>query len=311
MPAFVLVTGYLSRGFRLSRAGLRKLSTTLVVPYLVFESLLAWFRVAVGGEDLGGRLYLDPHWPMWYLAVLFVWRLATPLLRRVPYPLPLAVAVSLLGGLYTGDLLDLARAMGLLPFFVAGLTMRREHFEWLSRPRVRACGAAALVAALVAAAFVAEPLSKEWLYWRTGYAELGVGLAEGMASRLALLAAATVLTAGALSLVPTSRRWFTPLGSASLVVYLFHGFFVKAALYAGVSGLVDRDPITAFVLITIAAGAVTLLLSSAPVARRLTVLIDPISTATSDTPGLIEPDHHRIGTQERLALTHRHPTRSL
>ncbi len=128
VPAFVLVTGYLSRGFTFTRRNLHKLVTTLVVPYLVFETLLALFRTTVGGETLGSTLYLDPHWPMWYLAVLFTWRLLTPLLKRIRHPLPVAVVVSLLGGLYGGDTLDLARAMGLLPFFVAGLTMRREQF---------------------------------------------------------------------------------------------------------------------------------------------------------------------------------------
>src|SRR5688572_11072327 len=39
VPAFVLVTGYLSRSFTYSRANLRKLMTTVVAPYLVFESL--------------------------------------------------------------------------------------------------------------------------------------------------------------------------------------------------------------------------------------------------------------------------------
>ena len=38
VPAFVLVTGYLSRSFTFTRANLRKLVTTIVVPYLLFET---------------------------------------------------------------------------------------------------------------------------------------------------------------------------------------------------------------------------------------------------------------------------------
>ncbi|QNN51385.1 acyltransferase family protein [Nocardioides mesophilus] len=309
VPAFVLVTGYLSRGFRFTGSHLRKLATTVVVPYLVFESLLALFRVTVGGEHLGSTLYLDPHWPMWYLAVLFTWRLATPLLRRVRQPMLLAVVVCLLGGIYTGDTLDLARAMGLLPFFVAGLTMRREQFTWLARPRVRVFAAAALVTALVVATFVAGPLSKEWLYWRTGYADLGVGVAEGMAARLVLLVVAGVLALSALSLIPTTHRWFTTMGSASLVVYLFHGFAVKSASYAGVGGLAEQDPVTAFVLITLAAVGLSLLLAATPVARRLNALIDPISTVSTGLPGPVDPAEQRLRTQAQLALAPRRPNR--
>ena len=138
----MLVTGYLSRSFTYTRANLRKLLTTVVVPYLVFETLLALFRTAVGGEDMT-TLYVDPHWPMWYLSVLFLWRLATPLLNRVPHPLALAVAVSLLGGVTSGDPLDVARALGLLPFFVIGLTVTREQLDRLAAPRVRVVAAGA------------------------------------------------------------------------------------------------------------------------------------------------------------------------
>src|SRR4051794_22259689 len=50
IPAFVMVTGYLSRRFSYTRVNLRRLVTTVVLPYLVFEGLLAIFRVKVGGE---------------------------------------------------------------------------------------------------------------------------------------------------------------------------------------------------------------------------------------------------------------------
>src|SRR4028119_301068 len=37
VPAFVMVTGYLSRSFTWSRRHLSRLLTTVVVPYLIFE----------------------------------------------------------------------------------------------------------------------------------------------------------------------------------------------------------------------------------------------------------------------------------
>ena len=308
VPAFVLVTGYLSRSFTFTRANLRKLLTTVVAPYVVFETLLAAFRVVVGHEDLG-PLYLSPHWPMWYLTVLFLWRLATPLLRRVRYPLAVATAVCLVGGLNTVDALDLPRAMGLLPFFVAGLTMSREQFDWLARPRVRAAAAGLLAVAFGVATVVAGHFSKEWLYWRTGYPDLGVPFWVGASVRLGLLAVAGTLALAALSLMPRSQRWFTALGSASLVVYLCHGFVVKAAEYAGVGGLSERDPVTAFLAVTGAAVGVSLLLAATPVSRRLNVLVDPISTLTAEPSGVLEPDRQRMEATGRLALARRDPTR--
>ena len=306
VPAFVLVTGHLSRSFAFTRRNLHKLVTTIVVPYLVFETLLALFRTTAGHEDLG-MLYLSPHWPMWYLSALFLWRLATPLIKRVPKPMVLAVAVSLVGGLNTLDWLDLPRTLGLLPFFVAGMTMRREHFEWLAQPRVRVVAAGLLAIGFVAATFL-NGVSKEWLYWRTGYPDLGVPFWLGMICRAGVMLVAATLALSALSLIPTSMRWFTPLGSASLVVYLFHGFFVKGAEYAGLGGASEQDPITAFLLVTGGAVLVSLLLSATPVSRRLNRLVDPISTLTADMPGVLHPTHHRIDTHRRLALAHNDPT---
>jgi hypothetical protein len=80
-----------------------------------------------------------------------------------------------------------------------------------------------------------------------------------------------------------------------------------------VPDLVVADPITSFLLVSGAAVAVALLLAATPVARRLNAVIDPISTVSLDTTGVIEPDHHRIVATEQLAMADHlhHPTRPL
>ena len=94
VPAFVLVTGYLSRSFSYTRARLWSLVRTVAVPYVLFEAGIALFRIHVGGEQLED-LWRDPHWPMWFLSALFFWRLLTPVLRGLWGGLAVAVAVSL------------------------------------------------------------------------------------------------------------------------------------------------------------------------------------------------------------------------
>jgi fucose 4-O-acetylase-like acetyltransferase len=246
---------------------------------------------------------------MWYLSVLFLWRLATPLLRRVPHPLLVSVAICLLGGLNTVDALDLPRAMGLLPFFVLGLLMTPEHFDRLARPSVRRGAVALMVVAFVVSTLVAGHFSKEWLYFRTGYPDLGVPFWQGASGRLLMLAVGTVMTLAALSLIPRTQRWFTNLGAASLVVYLFHGFAVKAAEYAGVGGLSERDPVTGFLAVTAAAVGISVLLAATPVSRRLNVLVDPISTLGSELPGILDPAHPRTEVTGSLAMAPRDVTR--
>lgn len=275
VPAFVIVTGYLSRSFTWSRTNLKRLVTTVAVPYVVFEAALAAFRFSVGGERLDGLL-VDPHWPMWYLAALFLWRLATPLLGS-PRGLAVAVAVSLIGGLSSGEVLDTARVMGLLPFFVLGLVARREHVEWLRRPIVQAVAVSLLAAAFVTSAFLDGRMRAEWLYWRSGYAELGMTFTEGVAVRAGLLLAAGVLALSFLSLVPRRGGWFARLGAATLVVYLFHGFFVKGAEYAGTFDWASQHPWLGLLATSTAAAVLAVALAAPPVARRLNAAVDPVA----------------------------------
>ena len=52
IPAFVLVTGYLSRSFEWTRPRMWSLVTTVAVPYVIFEGVFVWFRHTFGGVDL-------------------------------------------------------------------------------------------------------------------------------------------------------------------------------------------------------------------------------------------------------------------
>jgi fucose 4-O-acetylase-like acetyltransferase len=241
---------------------------------------------------------------MWYLAALLLWRLMVPVLTSLRWPLAVAVGISLLGGLTTGDILATGRVMGLLPFFVLGLQARPEHFATLRRPAARLAGGAALVFALAASFFLSPRISTEWLYWRASYDELGVGFFEGAGVRLVLLVACGALALAALALVPTSRTWFTQLGSASLVVYLFHGFAVKSADFAGTADLAAARPGPSLAVMTAAGVALGVLLAVPPVARRLNVVVDPVGALrrawaaprTGATDRAVEPkelDHWR------------------
>ncbi|HET9858174.1 MAG TPA: acyltransferase family protein, partial [Nocardioidaceae bacterium] len=249
-----------------------------------FEGLLAAFRVWVGGEELEG-IWLDPHWAMWFLAALALWRLVTPVLRAMPAALPVAVVVCLLGGLTTGDVLDVARVMGFLPFFTLGLLARPEHVALLRRPGARLTSAGVLLVAAALAPWFSPRVSAEWLYWRASYAELERGFVEGAAGRLGLLVLSTVLALCVLSLMPTSARWFTPLGAASLVVYLCHGFLVKGAEYAGLGDVLGAWPLDGLLVTSLFGVGVALALAAPQVARRLDVLVDPVPHLRNVVPG--------------------------
>ncbi|MBO0890525.1 MAG: hypothetical protein J2P14_06395, partial [Acidothermales bacterium] len=131
MPAFTLLSGYFSRHFTASPRQARSLVRTIVVPYLVIESAFTLFRYFGHGEHLDFALY-DPWWVTWFLMTLFFWRLSAPLWRVMRFPLVIAVVACFAAG--SKDLpgaFEMGRLFQYLPFFVLGLSLRRQHFAWL------------------------------------------------------------------------------------------------------------------------------------------------------------------------------------
>jgi fucose 4-O-acetylase-like acetyltransferase len=277
VPAFVTITGYLSRSFAWTPARLWALVRTVAVPYLLFEAALAWFRYRVGGVTLDD-LFADPHWPMWYLSALFFWRLMTPAFLQLPKPVALGVAIgiSLTAGVWAGNILDLARIFGLLPFFVLGLLLTDREWGWLRPRSVEPYAVAGLCLVLAFAWFADGRIATEWYYYRSRYDLLATSDLEAAAIRAILLCVGLVGTASCFALVSRARSWFSTLGAATLVVYLFHGFFVLSAQYEGFPDWAARHGLLSFAVTTAAAVALALLLASPPVARVLEVAVDPI-----------------------------------
>lgn len=283
VPAFVLVTGYLSRSFAWERARMSQLVRTVAVPYVVFEALLALFRIQVGGEDLDD-LFLDPHWPMWYLSALFFWRLMTPLFKPLWgwVAVALAVATSLLAGLYAGNTFDVARVLGLLPFFVIGLKATPERLDLLRSGRVKLGAVGVLVTIFVLSFWTDTWATTEYLYYRALYDELpGSDLRSGV-TRGVLLLAGTLGALAFLALVPRVTGWFSRMGTWTLVVYLFHGFVIKTLEYAGYTGWASDHVGLALVLTTLGAAVLALFLAWRPVASKLNRVVDPVGFAKGE-----------------------------
>jgi fucose 4-O-acetylase-like acetyltransferase len=280
VPAFVFVTGYLSRRFTWAPRRLWQLVSTVAVPYVIFECALALFRIYVGGERLED-LFSDPHWPMWYLSALFFWRLVTPVFTRLPSAVAIgaAVAISLLAGLYAGDTLDMARILGLLPFFVLGLTATPERLERLREPWVRQAGLGVFLVIAVVTTWTDDLAQTEWFYYRSEYAELDVSDSRALATRAVLLVVGVLGACSFLALVPRLSGWFTRMGAATLVVYLFHGFAIKGAEYAGYLDWAGHHRTLSLVVTTLAAAELALLLAWRPVAGVLTHAVDPFGYA--------------------------------
>jgi fucose 4-O-acetylase-like acetyltransferase len=81
----------------------------------------------------------------------------------------------------------------------------------------------------------------------------------------------------AMSLIPRrSLGWFTTMGTATMVIYLFHGFVIKTFLALGYPDFTAAYPVLGLVLTILGAVALALLLASPPVRRALEPFTNPL-----------------------------------
>ncbi|KUL57597.1 acyltransferase family protein [Streptomyces sp. NRRL S-1521] len=277
MPAFIVISGYFSRGFDASPARVRRLVTGIAVPYVLFEAAYTLFKRWAGGDPTYPISLLDPWYLTWFLAALFVWRLSTPLWKVVRWPLPLALAVAALASVSPdiGDDLDLQRVLQFLPFFVLGLVLKPEHFQLVRRREVRLLSLPVFAAALLFAYWVAPRISAAWFYRRDSAQELAAPGWTGVPMTLAMFGCSVVLVACFFAWAPRRRQWFTVLGAGTLYGYLLHGFLAKGSRFWDWydAGWVHQ-PLGA-VAVTLFAGTVITLLCTPPVQRLFRFAMEP------------------------------------
>ena len=223
---------------------------------------------------------------MWYLAALFFWRLLTPAFTRLPAGRRGRRSRSRSAwspGIWAGDTFDVARILGLLPFFVLGLHVTPGAAGARSSPPARRWVAAAVLASVscVLAIWTDSLASTEWLYYRARYDELDVSDARGPADPGRGAGRGRASARGRSS--PCCRGaggWFTRMGAFTLVVYLLHGFVGagrrvrRAARLGGAHARARRSSWSASRAVGLA-----LLLAWRPLASRLQHLVDPFGLA--------------------------------
>jgi fucose 4-O-acetylase-like acetyltransferase len=278
MPLFIVVTGYFSRNWTFAGGKARKLITNVGVPYVIFEIAYSLWDSVAGGNELRVSL-LDPYFLTWFLCALFFWRLSSPVWQQIRWPVAVALGCSLLSYMTDlGSTFDLHRVLGLLPFYVLGLMLRPEHFELLKRPAARGAGWAVLGGALVVAFLVMDDMARKWVFWKHSNDSMGVDNITGTVMRLAMFAAAVVLVAAFLAVVPKRRTWFTPLGATTLYAYLLHGFITRLLGYAGWEEWDWLDTVPGLIAVITGAAAVGTLLCSEPVVRLTRWALEPKMT---------------------------------
>ncbi|NGN63280.1 acyltransferase family protein [Streptomyces sp. A7024] len=264
MPAFIMISGFMSRNFDMTGKRIQRLVTGVLVPYILFEIAYTLFKRYADDDPGYAFSILDPWYLTWFLIALFVWRVTTPIWRVIKWPVPLALAIAALAAMSPeiGDDLDLQRVLQFMPFFVIGLFLKPEHFQLVHSWRGRFLSMPVFAVALLVAYWAAPRMSAAWFYRRDSAQELQAPHAwYGGVMTLALFGASMVLCACFFAWVPRRKMWFTVLGAGTLYGYLLHGFIAKGSRFWGWYEENDwvHTPLGAIVVTFLAAGLITFL----------------------------------------------------
>ncbi|MEV4440454.1 acyltransferase family protein [Streptomyces sp. NPDC049577] len=279
MPAFILISGYFSRGFDFSPAKVKRLITGVVVPYVIFEVAYTYFQHWLEPDAPADPVSLTNPWYLnWFLTALFVWRLTTPIWKLIRWPVPVAFAIAILAMLSPdiGGDFDLMRVFQFLPYFVIGLHMKAEHFELFRRRWLRIAAVPVFASAIALAYWVAPRFDEGWLYHNYSVKSLHHSSWAAPVMTFVLFGIAALLTASLFAWVPRHKVWFTTLGAGTLYGYLLHGFLIKLSRWKEWYDLAPwvRRP-EGEVLVTVLAIVMITVLCSPPVRRALRFVMEP------------------------------------
>lgn len=276
MPAFIIISGYLSRTYEGRPGQLKRLITGIAVPYLVFEVAYTLFMRWADDPERPFTL-LNPGYALWFLIALFIWRLTSPVWNLLRWPMPVALGIAALAttGPGVGDDLNLQRVLQFLPFFVLGMRLRPEHFEQLRRRSVRLASLPVAAVALVFAYWAVPRMNKQWFLRNNAAQELGVPWWVGPVMTLALFGCALVLTACFYAWVPQRHTWFTVLGAGTICAYLLHVYLIQTSRLFDWYDLPWVDSPMGRVVVTLLAAVMMTALCAPLVVRAFRFVMEP------------------------------------
>ncbi len=276
MPAFAVISGYFSKASPPSSRQMLKILTDIVVPYVIFQSIWSGVQWLVEGNtkvDLA-----QPHWTLWFLLSLAVFRMLMPYLVLLRWPLLWAVVLSIAVGYSPGvdSTFSLARTVGILPFFVLGWQLRQwKVADWWMRLKASVwafrAGAAVVfgvwLAVVVVNIRVFRSLSVHWFFYDDSYSGLDAQQWWAGFVRLGLIVLATVLSAAFFALIPRRETFLTGFGQATMYVYLLHSFVLYPIRESGI--LKDNHASATWLLTMVFASFAIAIALSSPLVRKV------------------------------------------
>lgn len=222
MPAFIFISGYFAK----KELPLFTIVKKLAVPYVAYEIIYYFWYIFIVHKDTGLRL-LKPKFTLWYLLALFLWRVITPYIKKIPGHMVLAVIAGFLIGFSNmeNNFLTIPRALVYYPFYLAGTSFDRKTLDRLrtAKGRFAAFGAIIFIIACLTYIGLKGTVPMQIFYGRYNYASMKLGSFEGLFWRLILYVFGFLMTFAIMILMTDKKLPVSYIGTRTMGIYLFHG----------------------------------------------------------------------------------------
>ena len=221
MPAFIFVSGYLSK----KPQDVLKNVENLLIPYILGYTL-TWASQIWLGNRMDFELLRPSGTVMWYVLALFAYRLTIEAFGRIRFIVPLSIVFALWAGTRAefSTFLSASRIVVFFPFFVAGYLWKSEYTRAIRKFKGKiVIPLFAFILLFVATNYMIGNNIPIALF-RGNHSYLGSGMddVEGMVVRGMMYLISFIIIFPLLVLMPDKRHPFIFLGRNTMGIYFFH-----------------------------------------------------------------------------------------
>lgn len=221
MPAFVFISGYLSK----KPQNVLKNFKNLLIPYVLGHTL-TWYSQIWLGRSVDYEILRPTGSVMWYILALFIYRLTIEALGKIRF----IVLLSILFALWAGTrpefttFLSSSRIVVFFPFFVAGYLWKSEYITAIRKFKGKWILVAISGVLLWAIPNYMIPNEMGIAIFRGnhGYQLCGLTDPQGVILRLLMYLVSFVVVYTMLALVPDIKLPLTYVGRHTMGIYFFH-----------------------------------------------------------------------------------------
>lgn len=221
MPAFVFVSGYLSK----KPQSVMKNVKNLLIPYILGYSL-TWYSQIWLGRNIDYEILRPSGTVMWYVLALFIYRLTVEALGKMRFIVPLSIIFALWAGTRAEftTYLSSSRIVVFFPFFVAGYLWKSEYIKavrefkgkWILIPLV------GLILFAVPNYMITNSMPIDIFRGNHSYMLCGLQMEEGIVVRLLMYLVSFLVIYTLLAVMPDIKLPLTFIGRNTMGIYFFH-----------------------------------------------------------------------------------------